>query len=381
MKKLLGILVFLLVFGLTGRAGATILWAGNEDIDFAALVNAAEDCCSDNNRAYSRGNIVAGGFGDWNDNGNPTSSTPPTNYALTPTFTSSTSLWVHGYNSEGNSNSVLTSSGNGWELLALYSPDGYPRIAIGYPNGTATGSQINQYSIYTIDNTGTYTLLATQSSAYSSNPICGTQTTTFDVYVNYGTSGTVTLYCNSVQAVTYSGNVTTNSATTLNQVRFAGINAWSEMIVSTTPTLAMHLLCLAPAANGNADTFTTGNVSNINEFTLDTTTVDASGTAGQIQEYTVVPSTWSDWSAFGSSANVLAVVMHASALVNSTGPQHLQAMVRTGGTDYTSSNLSPNQYSWTHISNIWATNPNTSANWTLGDLSNAGFNIGFKSAN
>ena len=379
MKKLLGVFVFLFAFGLTGRADATILWAGGEEVDFLRLVGTGETQTSHDGR-FARNAIITGNI-CWG-NGDPANSQIPPAYALTPTFTSTSSFWVHGLMVDGYYMDFAPDTlcdQNGWELIALFSPDGYPRIAVGYPSGQ-TGA-IDQYSIYKIDNTGAYTLLATQT-ADPTNLICGTDTTTFDLYVNYSASGTVTLYCNGVQAVTYSGNVTTNSTTTLNQVRFAGFGSWSEMIVSTTPTPAMHLLSLIPAASGNADTFTTGNVSNINDNSLDTTTVDASGTAGQIQEYTVLPPGW-DWGNFSSSANsnVLAVVTHASALVNSTGPQHLQAMVRTGGADYTSSNLSPNQYSWTHISNIWATNPNTSANWTLGDLMNAGFNIGFKSAN
>ena len=39
-----------------------------------------------------------------------------------------------------------------------------------------------------------------------------------DFYINYATSGEVTLYCDGTSYADYTGNVTTNSATQLNQV-------------------------------------------------------------------------------------------------------------------------------------------------------------------
>ncbi len=132
---------------------------------------------------------------------------------------------------------------------------------------------------------------------------------------------------------------------------------------------------MAPSASGNTDTFDTGAFGNVSETTLNTATVDASGTQNQIQEYK-----WSGTMPSGTF-NVLDVWVNALAQVDTTGPQHLQAMVRTGGSDYTSSNLSPPQGSWGWISTDWTTNPNTGVAWTTSDLTNAGFNIGFKSQN
>ena len=204
-----------------------------------------------------------------------------------------------------------------------------------------------------------------------------------DLYINYGTSGEVTLYCNGVSVADYVGNVATDSATQLNQVMFSteysgaggGVTYWSEFIVATTNTRGMRLVTMAPVANGNADTFDTGGVSNVNEVTNTIGTVNASGTASEIQEYTVSPTFPT------GSWNVTDVWVNALAQVDTTGPQHLQAMVRTGSTDYTSSNLSPPQSVWGTVGIDWTTNPNTGVAWTTTDLSAAGFNIGFKSAN
>ena len=75
------------------------------------------------------------------------------------------------------------------------------------------------------------------------------------------------------------------------------------------------------------------------------------------------------------------VWLNMKAQVDTTGPQHIQGMVRAGSTDYTSSNLSPPQGSWGWISTDWTTNPNTGVAWTTSDLSAVGFNLGFKSQN
>jgi hypothetical protein len=149
---------------------------------------------------------------------------------------------------------------------------------------------------------------------------------------------------------------------------------WSEIIIATTDTRNLRLATLAPSANGNTDNWDTGGVSNVNETTDNTSTVNASGTAGQIQEYTVtaLPS---------GSFQVQDLWLNMKAQIDTSGPQHIQGMVRTGSTDYTSSNLSPPQGSWGWISTDWTTNPNTGVAWTTSDLSAVGFNLGFKSQN
>ena len=152
------------------------------------------------------------------------------------------------------------------------------------------------------------------------------------------------------------------------------VHEWSEFIVATTDTRNLRLATLAPSANGNTDNWDTGGVSNVNETTDNTSTVNASGTAGQIQEYTVT-------SLPSGSFQVQDVWLNMKAQVDTTGPQHIQGMVRAGSTDYTSSNLSPPQGSWGLISTDWTTNPNTGVAWTTSDLSAVGFNLGFKSQN
>jgi hypothetical protein len=334
-------------------ARATILFAGGEDSDFTAGAGVSLAVGPYYYSAYAREGIFTSG----------TTTEPPTNYELSPTFTASSTIWVHATIDPNNAD--ITNS----EVLRVLSPDGLARILI-----RATGT-VGQYKISTINAAYTITDLVTMSSACFPTGALRM----LDLYINYGTSGEVTLYCNGVSYADYTGNVTTNSATQLNQISLGGVNGgqsilWSEIIVATTDTRTMRLVTLAPAANGNTHNFDTGAASNVNETTLSNATVDASGTAGQIQEYTIGALPAGTWS-------VLDLWLNARAEVDTTGPQHLQGMVRTSSTDYTSSNLAPPQGSFGWISTDWTTNPNTGVAWTTGDLGAAGFNIGYKSAN
>jgi hypothetical protein len=363
-----------LVTGLLGAmlfaaspASATTLFAGGEDSDFtmhgAMSVNTNSSSSTYFASGYARESLYISSSGS---NG---TTLPLSDYALTPTFAANSTLWVHAIVSDGNGSGGY---GTNFPQLVAYSPDGVARLVVRDANSTR-----GQWKISTVNNAGTFTDLVSMSSSCFTGYVFNKM----DFYINYSASGEVTLYCNGSQVADYTGNVTTNSATQINQIQFAGDYAWntcceywSEIIVATTDTRNLRLATLAPSANGNNDNWDTGGVSNVNETTDNTSTVNASGTAGQIQEYTVtaLPS---------GSFQVQDLWVNMKAQVDTSGPQHIQGMVRTGSTDYTSSNLSPSQGSWGWISTDWTTNPNTGVAWTTGDLSAVGFNLGFKSAN
>ena len=361
MKKSLAFLVTALLGAMllaASSASATTLFAGGEDSDFTMNGTAVPNTTTTYfTSGYAREAIVTAGGGD-----------PPLSYAQSPTFTANSTIWVH-----AKVYPYLQGDGSNDDVLRVYSPDGLARIEV-----RATGSPSGEWKISTVNSSGTITDLVTMSSA------CFNGLHTMDLYINYAVSGEVTLYCDGKSYADYTGNVTTNSATQLNQILLGGPDstccgyttstAWSEVIVATTDTRNLRLATLAPSANGNTDNWDTGGVSNVNETTDNTSTVNASGTAGQIQEYSVtaLPS---------GSFQVQDVWLNMKAQVDTSGPQHIQAMVRTGSTDYTSSNLSPPQGSWGWISNDWTTNPNTGVAWTTSDLSAVGFNMGFKSQN
>jgi len=343
-------LVFISIALAAAPASATILFAGGEDLDFTGNGSAISVSTSTGfNSTYSRESVYS-----TYQNGSY--------YIVTPVFTSSSTFWVH-FDYLGTSfyNNPLY-----W--IALLDSSGIPRIYIetthNMGNNVTSGVTINKANA-----AGTVTLLAT-----SAGTVYITPESTVDLYVNYGASGTITLYQNGAPIVTYSGDVTTDGNTALAQL-WLGANTYnqtyySQVIVSTLDSRAMHLATIPPAANGNTMAWT-GTVGNINATSYNDSNVISSATSGQLAEFTAsaLPT---------GSYSIAAVVQSARASATVGGIQNLQFDTRTGGTSYQSANqtLSPGM---SHYAYIWSTNPNTGVAWTTSDLGAAGFNLGVES--
>ena len=223
-----------------------------------------------------------------------------------------------------------------------------------------------------VDAAGTFTTLATATSTSS------TALTKLDIHVNYSASGSVDVYEAGTLILTYSGDVTTDSATSLDGVVFGGHTTnsakthWSEIIVSSADTRDLTLVTLPLAANGNTFDFTSGAYSDINETVLSDNSIAASASTGQIAQCTV------STGGVGSSDLVRAVVVTGRISAGSSGPANVQANVRTSGTDYYSSNIAAPAY-LDEVRHEFSTNPGTGSNWTAAQLTAAGFNVGFRS--
>lgn len=204
-----------------------------------------------------------------------------------------------------------------------------------------------------------------------------------DVYINYNTAGQFTLYQGEGgqrQLFSFFGDVTMDGATLLSSVQYGQLaaqylgtihNLWSEMMVSAADTRMLSLWTRAPVAAGNADTFTNGDASNVNGNTANLTTFDYSLVAMQMQEYT----------ATGAPAGTFTVqTVQETGLVaaGTSGPSHLQYLIRLGGVDYPSATLGPSTV-WSRIAAFRDTNPATGSPWTVADLISAGFNLGYES--
>lgn len=196
---------------------------------------------------------------------------------------------------------------------------------------------------------------------------------------SYGSSGTVNVYENGASSpcITYTGNIATDSATVLNGFDLGtggGLcggcdDAWSEMMVADSDLRSASLVTLDPTGNGNTQAWTcTGstNYGSVNPFTEDDTHNCNSGTAAQLEEFSLsgLPS---------GSFQVMALVAYYRAIAGSSGPQNLQSDVRAGGTSHQSSNLTNFQggspgLSLQTFQSIWATNPTTSAAWSTSDI-------------
>jgi hypothetical protein len=228
------------------------------------------------------------------------------------------------------------------------------------------------------DNAGTNTILATASVSPGFTTL-----QKFDVFVNYAVAGQVKVYLGGTLIIDYSGDVTTNGATSLSGFVLGSFVAqltagtaysswWSEVICASYDTRSLSLVTLPPLANGNAFTFTTGSATNLDEVTLDDADTATSQTAGQIAQSTVTST--------GITGNppIVALAVTARVQKGSSGPSKADLGVRTASTDYWSSDIVL-PVALDRISNVWETNPNTSAPWLYSDLTAAGFNIGVKS--
>jgi hypothetical protein len=228
------------------------------------------------------------------------------------------------------------------------------------------------------------TVLQTSTTAIPPNTL-GTSATApikVDVFVSYGTSGQVIVYVGGTMVINYSGDVTTDSATTLNAAALGCLNIstgsstpvtsyWSEVVCRTTDTRSVSVNVLYPAANGNAWAWS-NDYTKVNETITDDTGIATSATAGQDAEVTV------NSSSISGTPGVRAVIVSARAQKGGTGPQNCKLMVRTSSTDYLgSSQALPAAYGL--VQDIWEVNPNTSAAWLYSDLTAGGFNVGIES--
>ncbi len=345
------------------NARAQLLYSGGEDIDF--FCNGGGTCS-----VSTAGGSFRSGWAREAYAADGTTSDPPTNRFATPVF-SANSLWIHAQFcvitlfGEGCANNNTSSNA---QMLRIFDSSGNPTLVV---SGTGTAGQL-QISPRTAG--GAFTTLVTCPSAFV------VSVTQLDLYVNYGTSGQVTLYSNSGQVCTYSGNVTNgDGATTLDQVEFASPTsgdyaAWSEVIVATSDTRAMSRFTANTSGNGTTTGFssTGGDICSAiwNATSYNDSNYGYSGANNVVQECTV------NSSIPAGSYSVLGLVMSARALVGATGPQHFQFVTGVNGTNYTSSNFAPTT-SFSNFTNyIQTVNPATGNPWAISDFQASGFNVG-----
>jgi len=350
------LLSVLFILGLTlgaPKASATLLFAGGEDIDFICT-----NVCSfvmpngSYRAAWARGAYSV----------NPGASDPPASYFSTPTFTGNATIWIHAQYYQGNTN---TSSGS--QQIRVVDNLGNPSLIV---RGTGTAGTVK---ISSRTSAGVFTDLVTCSATMPD-----TNLDQLDLYVNYSTTGEVTLYKNSVSICDYTGNVTNgDGATTITRAQFGGATSngdWSEVIVATADTRAMARYTASTAGNGNTTGFSGTNICSAiwNVTSFNDSNFGYSGSNSVLQECTV------NSSIAPGVYSVLGLVMSARALVGSTGPQHFDFLTRTANTDYASGDFAPTT-SFSNITNyIQTVNPSTSNPWAVSDFQAAGFNVGEK---
>jgi hypothetical protein len=365
MRKFLTVLFAgLLLFGV-GSAQATVLFAGSEDIDFVPAASCGGNCFTTTAGGTFRTAYARGGL----ENNSSSGSDPNPIRWVSPVWNSTTgTAWIH-----GQYYSQTTTSVSSGQWLIVYASDGNPAIIV-RGTGTAGTVKISKRSV-----AGSFTDLVTCSATMPSN----NSLQQIDLNIVYAVSGSVTLYKNSVSICTFSGDVTTDSRTLLNQFAFGAltnsVDVWSELIVADSDTRAMSLVTMEPAAAGNSNAWTGTNpcTAIVNVFTNNDASF-ISTTSNNVLNQCTVKFGNANTSFPSGSFTLNAVVTSLRALRGSSGPQHIEHNLRTGGVDSNTSDVTLTT-SFANYYNIWATNPNGGGAWAVSDVTAAGFNIGVKS--
>jgi hypothetical protein len=337
----------------------TILFAGGEDTSFALIGSVAVN-------TSGLAGVYRSTYARCALNMQGSAADPPANRIQTPVFTAVSTIWAHARVGNGSSGNATTSAVQMLRLL----DGGVARILV---RGTGTAGQLK---VSKRNSAGTITDLVTGTSGLMTG--LSSSTVQIDLQVIVSASGTINLYIDSVLAATFSGDTTTDSNTTLNQMELADWSTsfnsdWSEVIAADVDTRAMNLWSLSPQAAGNTQSWTPNTLANISKTTINDATLISTASNNALSEWTTPTSppagTW----------DVKAIVQEARVSVGATGPQHFDWVVRTGGSDFTAGlSLAPSNTLSNFGNQIWATNPNTSGAWAIGDIA-SGFNLGIKS--
>lgn len=352
----------------------TLYFVGGEDFDFASTGTVAVDTTSSHRRpSLSRCAVQAADGSSYWETGDVTDDAGVTD------------AWYHACVWMPSTPVVDVSAFNITHCpIRICDTSGVARLALAFTVNAGANTVPSAWKVYKIDAAGVFTQLgvAVLSGCFAGSPLVPDL---LDIQVSsYGAAGTINIYINNSLVFTFTGDLTTDGNTTISGLRMSGIAtstvddlvkvamSYSEVIISDQDTRFLSLATLTPAADGNADTWTTGGVSNINETVLDDTTTNTSDTAGQIQQYTV---TAPPVGSFG----VVAVCVAARAQRGFVaGPTKLDLGTRTAGTDSWSADIDL-PVSLQRVQSIFNTNPVTGDAFTIEELSDAAFNIGMKS--
>jgi hypothetical protein len=333
----------------------SILWAGGEDIDFAAGAVLPVAANIGTTAGYFRAGYarcaIGGGI-----------STTPSATFLSQAFAGGpvTSCWLSFRLAQITPESGFR-VGN---LLAGLVQSGTAGSGI-YLLIDGTGSWSNRLAIATFLSSGpTITQLASESgtSLASGVPL------KIDIQVvSYGATGTINVFSNGVLIITYSGNIAVSGVTGLDTVATAGAGSpfanqtWnSEFVVANEDTRTFSVATLAPAGAGTTDAWT-GVYTDVNELVINDATAAYTNTATQDEEFTLT-------SLPSGIITVRAIQIAArSAMTSGATADKIAAGVRSGGTTSpgTAQALTT---SWVTLQSLLSQNPVTSANWAVADV-------------
>lgn len=203
----------------------------------------------------------------------------------------------------------------------------------------------------------------------------------WDIHARIADSGGIfEWYINSVLASSFSGDTNLFAGSTVSKIAFGGTfsgtnfsSLLSQVIVADVDTRAMKLATIRPNANGTTGDWT-GTYADVDEVgSWSDADYISSGTANQVELFGM-----SNLSAQAQTLDPIAFVMTARGRKGASGPQNVQAAVRTGGTDYFSGNMTGVTTSFGNFGQIkWEVNPQTGVAWTVSEIQ--AIEAGFKS--
>ena len=241
--------------------------------------------------------------------------------------------------------------------------------------GASTGGKV---TLYKYDGT-TWTAL----SAESGTSLASGSLYKLDMQVtSYGASATVNVYWGGSLIITYSGDVTVSGMTNFDSV-FSAVGAFasygatlSEMIVASEDTRLMGLCTLAPSAAGDANAWTqttagANGYQDINDVTIDDSKVWYVNSTAQDGQVNLL-----DLPAGAYSVKAVKIAARCAMSVGST-PTNIDLGIKSGGTIDPGASQALGT-SWAYYERYMATNPVTSAAFTVSDAN--ALQLNFRSA-
>lgn len=256
-------------------------------------------------------------------------------YAETPSWSQAGTFWFHG---RVNWFSNLFNK----SLLSFY--DGSTEVFRLLHDGSANTAQM-----YYLSAASTFTAIG------SSFTLDDADAAVIDVKLVQST-GEATIYVAGTQRATGTVGAMTQF-TGVTKVRLKSANSgayWSQILCSTTSTVGRVVSTKYPTGNG-ANTSWVGDYTGVDEAVYSDADGITSSSANEVETYTGNTPTVNGF-------KVEAVVVNARAKRGETGPANLQLALRTSATNYVSSSHALT-LGYTGESNVWETNPNTSAAW------------------
>ncbi len=193
---------------------------------------------------------------------------------------------------------------------------------------------------------------------------------TIDIYCEgNNAAGTAKIFLSGTERMSATADL--SAVTGITKLRHYGINSASgnyisQCIMASEPTIGMRLTTYYPSGTGTSTAFT-GDYTAVDEATYSDADFIYSASNGDIELFTGTGPALTGYV-------VRAVGVYARAKRGAAGPQNLQLALRVSGSNYVSSSKALG-VGYDAYGNIWAQNPDTSADWLTSAIATLQFGV------